>query len=782
MLTSALPTLSATPASSAFSGAPTPAAEAAPDGFARLLDQASKIETPATPEAPAAPAGPAVPTTGEDDSGSAGAADPGIADHRNPPWHPGPSPATARPILPGQPTVRQAAVGNAKPLVATLDSLALAAGDGDGRIAGASTRAGDGAATTGATDGLLADPAAAGLTAANTAAPVPPVFDTTVLLAALNAGAAAAAAAGAASGDGTATALDANDVAVTAGGDASAAGRAAINPFSGGRIAGARTGPAARPGPGDASGFNGAASASPGRAGPAEPAPTTVGAPAAAVSARNSISPSAVRAPAHGQAQPVAQALAVAADAADQQAAKAMAAAPSTAGSLNTAAPLQPTAVASPAAAAPLDADAVAPMTGSVWSAKAVPATVAGLAVAALQTPATAQAAGALPLDADAVARVAAASAPGAALADLAPGSKPEAGAAARPAVPARSGVEATVDPAARALERLAAAAVTGTPATGETLPVSDSLRSAVAVPAAAGPRRETRVEATAPSRARSAIDQALESGSTPSLAFSGQPLSAEARTVTPAAGGAELQPTAVTHNASATAAAAAATWALLRDAGTGGPRGGVAEAGGGTAFAGNAISAADGTGMPLPGTLGWANASAAANAAPAAAATDGRLAASLGSADFAPQLAARITTFVRDGLQHARLELNPAEMGPLTVQIQLDGNAARVHLAAEHAGTRAALEQAMPQLAGSLRENGLTLSGGGVFDQPRQQQQAPAGNPGGGANDGGRNPGSNGNGAAAPARAADSAGAAGAAGLAAAAGRRHAGAVDLVA
>ena len=77
----------------------------------------------------------------------------------------------------------------------------------------------------------------------------------------------------------------------------------------------------------------------------------------------------------------------------------------------------------------------------------------------------------------------------------------------------------------------------------------------------------------------------------------------------------------------------------------------------------------------------------------------------------------------MREGVHHARLELNPAEMGPLTVQIQIDGDRAQVHLAAENAHTRQALEQSMPQLAGGLREAGLTLSGGGVFEQPRQPQ-----------------------------------------------------------
>jgi flagellar hook-length control protein FliK len=116
-----------------------------------------------------------------------------------------------------------------------------------------------------------------------------------------------------------------------------------------------------------------------------------------------------------------------------------------------------------------------------------------------------------------------------------------------------------------------------------------------------------------------------------------------------------------------------------------------------------------------------------AAPSGPTAAAepvAQGRLSAAPGSADFAPQLGAQLSRFVRDGIHHAQLELNPTEMGPLTVQIQLDGNSAHVHMAAEHMLTREALEQAMPQLASSLREAGLTLTGGGVSDQARQSAQ----------------------------------------------------------
>ncbi|MDZ7591923.1 MAG: flagellar hook-length control protein FliK [Rubrivivax sp.] len=110
----------------------------------------------------------------------------------------------------------------------------------------------------------------------------------------------------------------------------------------------------------------------------------------------------------------------------------------------------------------------------------------------------------------------------------------------------------------------------------------------------------------------------------------------------------------------------------------------------------------------------------------------EARLMGAPGSADFSSQLGAQLTTFVREGVQHARLHLHPAELGPVTVHIQIEGQAAQVHMAAEHALTRQALEQSMPMLAGSLREAGLTLSGGGVFEQPRQRDGGDApGQPG---------------------------------------------------
>jgi flagellar hook-length control protein FliK len=98
-------------------------------------------------------------------------------------------------------------------------------------------------------------------------------------------------------------------------------------------------------------------------------------------------------------------------------------------------------------------------------------------------------------------------------------------------------------------------------------------------------------------------------------------------------------------------------------------------------------------------------------------------LQAPVGSNEFAPALGSQLNVMVRDGIDHAQLKLNPAEMGPIEVRISLDGTQAQVDFSAAHAATRQALQDAVPALASALRENGLTLTGGGVFDQAREQR-----------------------------------------------------------
>lgn len=112
----------------------------------------------------------------------------------------------------------------------------------------------------------------------------------------------------------------------------------------------------------------------------------------------------------------------------------------------------------------------------------------------------------------------------------------------------------------------------------------------------------------------------------------------------------------------------------------------------------------------------------ASGDAAPAP--VSGQLHAALHSPAFAPELAASVSLLAADGVQHAELQLNPAEMGPVAVQIVVDGAQAQVSFHAVHAETRQALEQSLPDLAAALQGQGLTLSGGGVFQQSPHDAQ----------------------------------------------------------
>ena len=135
-----------------------------------------------------------------------------------------------------------------------------------------------------------------------------------------------------------------------------------------------------------------------------------------------------------------------------------------------------------------------------------------------------------------------------------------------------------------------------------------------------------------------------------------------------------------------------------------------------------------DALAMVAPLALSSVPASAQAGAVgPPAVPVEARIAVPLHSPVFAPALGAQVSLFAQDGVQTARLMLNPAEMGPVWVQIVLDGNAARVDFQADRAATRDVIEASLPALASALQDAGLTLSGGGVSQQPpRQQTPAP--------------------------------------------------------
>lgn len=100
-------------------------------------------------------------------------------------------------------------------------------------------------------------------------------------------------------------------------------------------------------------------------------------------------------------------------------------------------------------------------------------------------------------------------------------------------------------------------------------------------------------------------------------------------------------------------------------------------------------------------------------------------------SPDFPQAMATQISYFVREGIQQAQLHLNPAEMGPVSVQIALNGQQAQVDFAAASSATRAAIENSLSDLAASLQSAGFTLTGGGVSQQSQQSSQQGSGQAG---------------------------------------------------
>jgi flagellar hook-length control protein FliK len=108
--------------------------------------------------------------------------------------------------------------------------------------------------------------------------------------------------------------------------------------------------------------------------------------------------------------------------------------------------------------------------------------------------------------------------------------------------------------------------------------------------------------------------------------------------------------------------------------------------------------------------------------ATPGLAAESVRVQATLGmplhDPDFAAALGNQLAVWTRDGVQSAELQLNPAELGPVQVRIQLDGTLAQVQFGAEQAQTREVLQQAMERLATALEAEGLQLQGGDVQAQ----------------------------------------------------------------
>ncbi len=91
---------------------------------------------------------------------------------------------------------------------------------------------------------------------------------------------------------------------------------------------------------------------------------------------------------------------------------------------------------------------------------------------------------------------------------------------------------------------------------------------------------------------------------------------------------------------------------------------------------------------------------------------------------DFGEAVGQRVMFMLGQGMQGARIELNPAELGPMEIQLQVRGSEAHVHFGAAHGLTREAIEAALPRLREMLAEQGFTQVNVNVGQQQGQQAQ----------------------------------------------------------
>ncbi len=134
--------------------------------------------------------------------------------------------------------------------------------------------------------------------------------------------------------------------------------------------------------------------------------------------------------------------------------------------------------------------------------------------------------------------------------------------------------------------------------------------------------------------------------------------------------------------------------------------------------------AAKPGSADDVPALVGTAAANAAA---PSTTALPETLTVQVGTPAHAPEfreaLGVQVSLLARDGVQSAELHLNPAEMGPISVRIVMDGAQAHVDFGADSARTREIIETGLPELAAALRDAGFTLAGGGVSQHSQGSQ-----------------------------------------------------------
>ncbi|GAA3969024.1 flagellar hook-length control protein FliK [Allohahella marinimesophila] len=98
-------------------------------------------------------------------------------------------------------------------------------------------------------------------------------------------------------------------------------------------------------------------------------------------------------------------------------------------------------------------------------------------------------------------------------------------------------------------------------------------------------------------------------------------------------------------------------------------------------------------------------------------------------SIEWKEQFEQKLSWFLKEGIRSARLQLNPTDMGPIDVRIQVQKDQAQIHVFAQNQQVREMLENTSHRLRDMLASQNIDLSG---FDVSSQGRDGQAGQPGG--------------------------------------------------
>lgn len=97
-------------------------------------------------------------------------------------------------------------------------------------------------------------------------------------------------------------------------------------------------------------------------------------------------------------------------------------------------------------------------------------------------------------------------------------------------------------------------------------------------------------------------------------------------------------------------------------------------------------------------------------------------------SGQFAQQFVSLTHSVQPSGSHHAQLRLDPPNLGPLHVSININDNIAHAVFTSPHAAVRQAVENALPQLQQQLAQSGISLGQTSVNDQGAQHDSSAGG------------------------------------------------------